>query len=157
MYRFTLFLVLLTMLASARVLCADDWPGWRGPGNRGISAETDLPLTWSATQNVRWKAAVPGAGVSSPVVWGKHVFLTASDGRRNDRLHVLCFHADDGKFLWPGFGENSRVLKWIFDRSAHPDASQVTKTAIGHIPSKSAFDTKGLGISDELFEGANRN
>ena len=47
---------------------AEDWPGWRGPGNRGISKETDLPLTWSRDKNVRWKVALPGAGVSAPVV-----------------------------------------------------------------------------------------
>ncbi len=79
---------------------AENWPGWRGPGNRGVSHETDLPLTWSREQNVRWKVAVPGAGVSAPVVWDEHIFLTASDGRRNDRLHILCYHRADGRLLW---------------------------------------------------------
>lgn len=82
------------------IVRADPWPGWRGPGNHGISAEKDFPITWSATKNVRWKVEIPGAGVSNPVVWGDHVFLTASDGRLNDRLHVLCFHRKDGKRLW---------------------------------------------------------
>jgi outer membrane protein assembly factor BamB len=43
---------------------------------------------------------VPGAGVSSPAVTGDRVFLTASDGRRNDRLHVFCFRRADGATLW---------------------------------------------------------
>ena len=89
--------VVLTFVHSAR---ADNWPGWRGPNNQGISAEKDLPLSWSKTKNVRWKVPVPGAGVSAPVVWGRHVFLTASDGRLNDRLHVYAFDADTGKQLW---------------------------------------------------------
>src|SRR6266571_3880210 len=79
---------------------ADNWPGWRGPGNRGISQETDLPLLWSRDKNVRWKVAVPGAGVSAPVAWDDDIFLTASDGRLNDRLHVLCYHRKAGKLLW---------------------------------------------------------
>jgi len=79
---------------------AENWPGWRGPGNRGISKETDLPLTWSRDKNVRWKVAIPGAGVSAPVVWDDHIFLTASDSRLNDRLHVFCYHRADGRLLW---------------------------------------------------------
>lgn len=95
-YPISLSLVLLT-LATAR---ADNWPGWRGPGNQGISTETKAPLTWSPKTNIRWKVEVPGAGVSSPVVWGDHIFLTASDGRLNDQLHVYAFHRKDGRILW---------------------------------------------------------
>jgi outer membrane protein assembly factor BamB len=85
------------VVGSAR---ADNWPSWRGPEGNGVSADKNLPVHWSKTQNVRWKVAVPGAGVSTPIVWGERVFLTASDGRRNDRLHVYCHHRDDGRRLW---------------------------------------------------------
>ncbi len=81
-------------------LAAGDWPGWRGPAGTGVSTESDLPTRWSATENVRWKVPIPGAGVSAPVVAGAHVYLTASDGRFNDRLHVYCYHRDDGRLLW---------------------------------------------------------
>src|SRR5262249_38921167 len=79
---------------------AENWPGWRGPGHDGVSPEQGLPTRWSATENVRWKAALPGAGVSAPAVWGERVFVTASDGRLGERLHVLCFHRDTGQPLW---------------------------------------------------------
>src|SRR5439155_11841034 len=79
---------------------ADNWPGWRGPGGLGTSPEKNLPLRWSATENVRWKVAVPGAGVSAPVVWGERVFLTSSDGRAGDRLNLFCYHRDTGRLLW---------------------------------------------------------
>jgi outer membrane protein assembly factor BamB len=95
-YALPIGLCLLLPLVSA----GENWPGWRGPGNLGISREADLPLTWSRAKNVRWKVAVPGAGVSAPVVWDERIFLTASDGRRNDCLHVLCYHRDDGRLLW---------------------------------------------------------
>jgi len=95
--RSTMCLSILMIAAAAR---ADNWPGWRGPTGMGISAETDLPVRWSGKDNIRWKVLVPGAGVSAPVVWGERVFLTASDGRLNDRLHVYCYDRKDGKQLW---------------------------------------------------------
>jgi len=79
---------------------AENWPGWRGPTGMGISAETKLPVEWCSTKNIRWKVELHGAGVNAPVVWGERVFLTASDGRLNDRLHVFCYQRKDGKQLW---------------------------------------------------------
>lgn len=93
-------IVCLIWLTWSAVASADNWPGWRGPGNRGISTETDLPLNWSSTKNVRWKVALEGAGVSQPIVWEERIFLTASDGRLNDQLHVYCYHRADGRQLW---------------------------------------------------------
>jgi outer membrane protein assembly factor BamB len=89
------FLSLLPVIAGGA-----DWPAWRGPAGTGVSAETGLPVHWSLSSNVLWKTPLAGAGVSAPVVWGDRVFVTASDGRLNDRLHVYCLHADDGRTLW---------------------------------------------------------
>jgi len=77
-----------------------DWPGWRGPAGTGVSTEKDLPSKWSATENVRWKVPFAGAGVSAPVVFGDRIFVTTSDGRGSDRLHVFCYQRGDGKELW---------------------------------------------------------
>jgi outer membrane protein assembly factor BamB len=93
-------LTLLVPLLLTPAAAAANWPGWRGPSHDGVSPETHLPTHWSATENVRWKAELPGAGVSAPVVWGECVFVTASDGRLGDRLHLLCLHRDTGKELW---------------------------------------------------------
>jgi outer membrane protein assembly factor BamB len=98
MIRRTLFVLLLIFLSTP--VAAENWPGWRGPTSMGISAEANLPVEWSNTKNIRWKVELHGAGVSAPVVWGNRVFLTASDGRLNDRLHVFCYHRKDGKLLW---------------------------------------------------------
>jgi phosphoenolpyruvate carboxykinase (GTP) len=57
---------------------------------------------------------------------------------------------DDGKFLWPGFGENSRVLEWIFRRC--DDAAEAVDTPIGRVPAPGALDTEGLSISSEDVE-----
>ena len=94
-----LVLTLLTLSVSGPTN-AENWPGWRGPTGMGISGESNLPVEWSKANNIRWKVELQGAGVSAPVVWGERVFLTASDGRLNDRLHVFCYHRQDGKLLW---------------------------------------------------------
>jgi len=54
-----------------------DWPYWRGPAADGM-AVGDAPLTWSATENVKWKTDIPGLGHSSPVIWGDYIFLTTA-------------------------------------------------------------------------------
>jgi phosphoenolpyruvate carboxykinase (GTP) len=55
--------------------------------------------------------------------------------------------SDDGKFLWPGFGENSRVLEWVFKRC--DDAAEAEDTPIGRVPTRDAINTEGLKVSDE--------
>jgi outer membrane protein assembly factor BamB len=92
-------LLLGISLLLARLAPAGDWPGWRGPAGNGVTEEKDLPVRWSAT-NVLWKVPLTGAGVSTPVVQGGRVFLTSSDGRRNDRLHLSCHDAATGAELW---------------------------------------------------------
>jgi len=64
---------------------------------------------------------------------------------------VNWFRKDkNGKFIWPGFGENSRVLKWIFERTE--GKAQAVDTAIGRVPAKSALDISGLSLSDEQMD-----
>ena len=53
------------------------WPQWRGPDFNGM-ARSDAPTKWSDTENVKWKAALPGRGHSTPVVWGDKIFLTTA-------------------------------------------------------------------------------
>lgn len=60
---------------------ADNWPHWRGPASTGVSPETGLPTSWSDTQNMAWRTALDGTGVSSPVVWGDRVYVTSQAGR----------------------------------------------------------------------------
>src|SRR6188474_79506 len=59
---------------------AADWPQWRGPRGTGATDEKNLPVKWSATENVAWKAAIGGLGVSSPIVSGDRVFVTSQIG-----------------------------------------------------------------------------
>ncbi|MBI4607165.1 MAG: PQQ-binding-like beta-propeller repeat protein [Planctomycetes bacterium] len=77
---------------------ADNWPAWRGPTGQGLCAEKGLPLRWSATENVKWKVALPDAGNSTPAVWGGKVFVTQAVKRGKERM-LLCLDRD-GRELW---------------------------------------------------------
>lgn len=80
-------------------VCADNWPQWRGPASQGVSSETRLPVTWSGTENVRWKTALPGPGHSSPITWGNRIFLTAYK-REGNKLLTLAIDKMTGKIVW---------------------------------------------------------
>ncbi len=117
MKRFALSALLIASFSAAY---AENWPGWRGPGGLGISSEKGIPVKWDMARNVVWKAEVPGLGHSSPVVWGKCVFVTTAVSRdpKEDNWEkgfpriqrgldsaeiswrVLCFDRDSGKLLW---------------------------------------------------------
>jgi phosphoenolpyruvate carboxykinase (GTP) len=82
-----------------------------------------------------------------------------SVGKDNDEaklpriFYVNWFRRDDeGDFLWPGFGENSRVLKWIVERIDGQAAA--VETPIGHVPAPEALDTDGLDLAEEQLAAA---
>ncbi|MDR1748921.1 MAG: phosphoenolpyruvate carboxykinase (GTP) [Spirochaetaceae bacterium] len=67
-------------------------------------------------------------------------------------FYVNWFRKDaDGKFIWPGYGENSRVLAWIFDRCDNRD--NAVETAIGFMPKDGAINTNGLNVTAEAMKG----
>ena len=71
MKRYALLFVLLAAPA-----LASDWTQFRGRGSAATSPETGLPVKWSATENIRWKADLPGRGLSCPVIAGGRIFAT---------------------------------------------------------------------------------
>lgn len=78
---------------------AENWPEWRGPRRDGTSAGKNLPLKWSATQNVKWKTELPGPGNSTPIVWENKVFITQAADNGTRRL-LIAFDRTTGKKLW---------------------------------------------------------
>lgn len=103
---------------------AGDWPQFRGPNGSAVSDEPGLPVRWSATENVRWKAALPGYGVSCPVVVGGRVYLTCCTGYQESRLHVLCFDSATGKQLW------DRQFHVTGNTLCHPKTSMAGPTPV---------------------------
>ena len=107
----------------------ENWPQWRGPYQTGVSDAENLPTTWSGTENIVWKTALPSWSGGTPIVWGDKIFLTSPTkgtgesatpppeqrrerrgrrGRRGgggrspggDELLLLCVSRTDGDILW---------------------------------------------------------
>src|SRR5690349_13256396 len=87
---------LLLALAARPAFSAESWPQFRGPNCSGVSESAQPPAAFGPGTNQLWKVAVP-SGVSSPIVWGDRIFLTAFDA---GRLEVQCYARKDGRSLW---------------------------------------------------------
>jgi len=93
-------LLLFTFAFSVASLRAGDWRQFRGPHGNGVSDDTALPTSLDAARRIAWQSDLPGRGLSSPIIVGDRVFVTCSSGPKQDRLHVICFRADDGAQMW---------------------------------------------------------
>ena len=107
----TITLTLFTAVANVGLLVAGDWPRFRGPNGSGVSADNKpTPVKWSKSENLKWKAKLPGLGVSSPIVVGECVMVTCYSGYGMDRQnpgdlknlkrHLVCIDRKTGKTLW---------------------------------------------------------
>jgi len=74
------------------------WSEFRGSARDGTSAATGLPLTWSETENIKWKTELPGVGHSSPAVANGRIWLTQCPDKGKSQ-HVLCVDFETGKIL----------------------------------------------------------
>jgi outer membrane protein assembly factor BamB len=98
--------ILLSVLLSVNSYSnsgSDYWPTWRGPDATGASKSANPPLTWSETENIKWKVAVPGQGLSSPIIWvDKIFFLTAVKSEKEGayKFDFVCMDRNTGKILW---------------------------------------------------------
>ncbi len=77
-HRRLLLPLLLASVTPCISLRAGDWPQWRGPDGQGHAAGTGYALTWSETENIAWKAAIPGRGWSSPVIADGMIWMTTA-------------------------------------------------------------------------------
>jgi outer membrane protein assembly factor BamB len=96
MDRPALLIMIVTFICSP--LHAADWPQFRGPGGQGHSEATNLPLTWSETENIAWKVPIAGLGWSSPSIQGNQIWLTTAvdDGKS---LHAIALDRETGKTI----------------------------------------------------------
>lgn len=95
------FVVALLLAATPNSFA--DWRQFRGTDSSSVVADAKLPTEWidgETSKNIAWKVALPGRGLSSPIIVGGRVYVTCSSGFQQDRLHVLCFDSKDGRKLW---------------------------------------------------------
>ena len=78
---------------------SNNWHHWRGPEANGIAPTAKPPTKWSEEKNVRWKAPIDGFGTSTPIIWGKQVFVSQASDQGSTRS-LLCFSLADGRKLW---------------------------------------------------------
>jgi outer membrane protein assembly factor BamB len=93
-------LSVLFLAAVAGLGTGAEWTQFRGPAGGAFSQEKDLPVKWDKETGLRYKVALPGRGLSNPVIAGGRIYLTACSGFREKRLHVLCLDEATGKKLW---------------------------------------------------------
>ncbi len=132
--------MLKQLLICASLACAlmetgrgEDWPQFRGPNGAATSDDSKLPTEWSSDKNVAWKASLPGAGWSQPVVWKDKVFVTTAIGDKPSRpgrgggfggggmmmgrkpdtpyvFEIHCLSAADGKTIWKQTAADKKPL-----------------------------------------------
>jgi phosphoenolpyruvate carboxykinase (GTP) len=94
-------------------------------------------------------AMLPFCGYNMADYWGHWLKMGETAGAKMPKVYyVNWFRKNEaGKFMWPGFGENSRVLKWVFERCA--GTADAISTAIGNMPTLDGIDFNGLDMADE--------
>jgi outer membrane protein assembly factor BamB len=156
-------------LLFAMVVSAQNWPTFRGPGARGVAEKQNLPVTWDVAsgKNIAWKAEIPGLGLSSPIVWGPHVFLTTAvssnpnmvfeatlkgelDRRQDEAVQefrVLALDKKTGKVAWNVVAGKTkpRVLRHPHNSYASPTPVTDGKYLVAFFGSEGlfCFDLKG--------------
>jgi outer membrane protein assembly factor BamB len=88
-------LVLVAMVSTAALA---DWPRFRGPNGSGVAPDANTPAAFSQ-KDLNWSIALPGMGHSSPVIFGKKIFLTCGDPETAKRS-LVCVNVDNGQIVW---------------------------------------------------------
>lgn len=88
----------LSLMVAAEPVGAQQWTRFRGPNGSGVSDATSIPVSWTPA-DYQWTTKLPGMGHSSPVVWGKRLFLMSADPDDATR-YIICIDTGTGKIMW---------------------------------------------------------
>lgn len=137
LFRFIpLLLVIITnsVLSQTGSGYGNNWPAWRGPLANGIAPESNPPVSWSESTNIKWRTAIPGKGFSTPIVWDRYVFVTTAipkEGVPESEMmpyifKVIALNRADGKILWEKTVAEEEVQDRIHQTASHISNSSVT-------------------------------
>ena len=91
-------LTVVLKLAGSIALSAN-WPAWRGPTRDGVSAERNLPVTWSPSENIAWKLALPQWSGATPIIWNETIFLNVAESDLHN-LSLWAVNRANGEVRW---------------------------------------------------------
>jgi outer membrane protein assembly factor BamB len=113
----------LSVGTPARSASSKDWPGWRGPTRDGQAApDQTVPVSWSESEGVLWRAAIRGKGHGSPTVVGDRIYLATADPATQEQ-RVLCFDRHSGRSIW-----ETVVHQGPLETGGHRHNSQASST-----------------------------
>ncbi|MEO1085267.1 MAG: PQQ-binding-like beta-propeller repeat protein [Acidobacteriota bacterium] len=142
------------------------WPSFRGPSASGVSEGGQTPTTWNVEtgENVLWRTAIPGLGLSSPIVWGDKLFITtavAKSGEADLRVgqygdiaaandngvqswKMYCLDRHSGEILWERTAKEGKPLTARHTKASHASATPATDgTSVA-----AHFGSEGLYVWD---------
>ena len=140
-------IALLLALNCPTLPAQPSWPQFRGPDSTGTADAINLPVSWSTTENVAWSVPIPGRSWSSPIVWGKKVFVTTVVNEGEDHAlkkglyfggnraepiphvhqwQVLCLDFDTGKSLWTRVVHEAKPTTGIHIKNTYASETPVT-------------------------------
>jgi outer membrane protein assembly factor BamB len=134
---------MVTAALSTTAVLSANWPAWRGPAGDGVSAEKNLPVRWSPTENIAWKIALPQWSGATPIIWGDVIFLNVAEAD-GDTLSLWALRRSNGDVLWkkPLSGGNNKQRKQNMS-SPSPVTDGVTVWVMTGTGFLKAFDFKG--------------
>ena len=175
MKRIAILTICIFALATVAAIAAQpdgfekNWHHWRGPHATGVAAaDANPPITWSETENIRWKVAIPGMGHAAPIIWGDKIFIqTAIEAPaeekkseddnpfsgflgRNDgpsyKFDLLAINRNDGSILW------QKTLREVAPHEGtHNDATYASNSPVTDGEYVYAyFGTRGLYCVDMM-------
>ena len=89
-----------SILTFSIIAQAEDWLQFRGNHHQGLALNSSPPTNIDSEKHIAWKSALPGRGLSSPIIIGNRVFLTAASTADQTRLHVISLDSTNGKIVW---------------------------------------------------------
>jgi outer membrane protein assembly factor BamB len=139
----------LVIVAGPPAASASDWPRFRGPNGEGTSQDKNVPISWSAENNILWRTPIPGKGNSSPITWSDRLFLqTASDD--GQERQIVCVDTTSGTIAWTKASPGSIPKDKIHPKNTLASCTAATDGERVYMP---FWDGKDLSVSAFDFSG----
>lgn len=175
--RFTITIAAAVLITAQGTSLAQEWTRFRGPNGSGIGQAATVPASFTSS-DFNWKIAVPGVGHSSPVLWGRKLFITSADEAAGKR-YAFCIDSADGKIIWqkieefkpyshhpfntcasssPTVDENQVYFLWatpdaVVIQSFDHNGKEIWKREIGKLAIQHGIGTSPIVVGDVLMFG----